>query len=71
MDLSNDDWDAEFWDSEWLVIGCSICEESWLSGVDEVGLNDWGERNDWVDGEGKLVGDVGCGMFVCEGCECW
>ena len=71
IDLSKDDWDAEFCDSEGLVIWCSICGESWLGGVDEVRLKDWGGMNDWVDGKWILVGDSGCWMFVCGGFECW
>ena len=31
-----------------------------MGSVDEVGSNDWGEINDWVHGEGILVGDGGC-----------
>ena len=71
MVLSKDDWDAEFYDSEGLVIWCSICRESWLGGVDEVWVKDWGGMNDWVDGEGIFVGDISFWFFVCGGFEDW
>ena len=63
MVLSKDDREANFWDSEGLVIWCSICEEGCWGEVDWFWWKDYGKINDWVDGERILVGDEGCWIF--------
>jgi len=65
--LSKDDW--EFYDSEWLVILFSLGGESCWGG-DVLTVKDWGGTKDWVDGEGILIGDDGCWIFVW-GFRCW
>ena len=45
IDLSKDDWEAEFWDLEGLVIGCLICLESCWDG-DGYLVTFWGGIND-------------------------
>ena len=65
--LSKDDW--EFCDSEWLVIWFFIGGENcW--GVGVFAVKYWGGTKDWVDGEGILIGDDDCWIFVC-GFKCW
>ena len=69
IDLSKDNWEAEFWDLEGLVIWCSICRESCWGG-DGFWVKDWRGINDWVDGEEILVGDEDCWMCVSK-FKCW